>query len=780
MSKLFHGSYNSYLDNKSCCKELYGSTGATGPTGPTGSIGSTGPTGSIGVAGSTGPTGVTGSIGATGPTGSIGVAGSTGPTGVTGSIGATGPTGASGLVIASTNTNLSYYPTFVGSTGTGQTGYIDADLTYNPSTGSLNIVQSSIGGSTQPMISIENSNGNANGVYFNIYKNTSSPAAADGIGTISFNSNSSTGVKREYAQISTTLNDPTNTSENGSISLSACVNSSTPSEFFRCNGLSGQNQLYKYLDTQSNYITSSTTNLTLYQPNNSGGITLNNTGINGSVSLYATGANGSISSTASSYVFITSTSSGISLNAQTGTGILTNQQLNQRTILRTGLSTTYATQPVDYYPAVHIENVNSNSVSIEAPKVQYQTLTIINTGITPLTNWANIGSANGNVESMYIASSGYVWLGIGSNVIITDSNFSTTYQTITLSGSSSGGSTRALCFYESNPYVFIGGDFTSVNGNATSQYGLTRIYLGGGIGSYSEDPIYDSTNNNHGINGYINTITEYSGELFVGGSFSSFSPSSTSIENVFRVQSPGSSGGSQIYDDQSSSLRIGGEVMCSCSYGSFVFFGGNFTQVQGGSYSYQYFVAYTPSSTTWTLCDANNFNGVVYACGVSQLSTHILVGGSFSQSGFSNVCYIDAGSPSSSAINAQVSPSTISRGGIFCGGGKDMITSSDTSTYISSSFTSWSYIGQSNGGYIPSGIFYYGKPFASYSNYSYVRENNLSSQSVSFSLPSQIFRHNGAYYQTATLSLPYTSQQFVSDSTASFFYPVGNAICSFS
>ena len=60
--------------------------------------------------------------------------GSTGPIGPTG---ATGPTGPSALSIALTNTNLTFYPTFVGSTGLGQTGYIDADLTYNPSTNTL-------------------------------------------------------------------------------------------------------------------------------------------------------------------------------------------------------------------------------------------------------------------------------------------------------------------------------------------------------------------------------------------------------------------------------------------------------------------------------------------------------------------------------------------------------------------------------------------------------------------------------------------------------------------
>jgi hypothetical protein len=54
-----------------------------------------------------------------------------------GSTGPTGATGPSALSIALTSANLTYYPTFVGSTGLGQTGYIDTDLTYNPSTNTL-------------------------------------------------------------------------------------------------------------------------------------------------------------------------------------------------------------------------------------------------------------------------------------------------------------------------------------------------------------------------------------------------------------------------------------------------------------------------------------------------------------------------------------------------------------------------------------------------------------------------------------------------------------------
>ena len=143
-----------------------GPTGAAGATGPQGDTGATGPQGIQGIQGiqgDTGPTGPAGAIGATGPQGPQGDLGPTGPQGVqgiqglqgiqgdTGSAGATGPTGpagatgatnsnASGIDITNTETNVDFYPTFVGGAGASQTLRADVTTTpfmYNPAFGAL-------------------------------------------------------------------------------------------------------------------------------------------------------------------------------------------------------------------------------------------------------------------------------------------------------------------------------------------------------------------------------------------------------------------------------------------------------------------------------------------------------------------------------------------------------------------------------------------------------------------------------------------------------------------
>ena len=658
-------------------------------------------------------------------------------------------------------------------------------------TGRLHITQTGTGGATQPAMSVENSNGNANAVHLDMYKNSGSPAVSDGVGTISFHGNSSTGVKREYASIATTIGDPANTSENGILSLNACVNSSTPAEFLRINGLTNFNELYKFLETRGNYIQNTTAgqNLTLYQNQNGQNIALNNTGNNGQISLnesgtnsainiLATGTGSAINITGANSVNIGSSAGGISLVATTGSGILTNQTSANRTILRTGLPVSIATQPVDYYPAVHIDNNNANSVSVEDPKIPYQTLTVINNGITPAIQFQDVSNSySGGYDSIaYIG--GYVWLASGGNIYIVDAGYGTLYQTITLAGTSSGSGTRALCYYYANPYVYIGGDFASVNGNAQPQYGLTRINIGGGVGSYYEEPIYDSMTSAYGVNGYVNTISEFGGNLFVGGNFGSIAGSGNTAQNGMRVQNYGGSGGSQTYDNDSGQMGFNGEVFCSCSNGSFIFFGGSFSQVGSGSYSYPYFSAY--NGGTWIQCDNNQFNGVVYACGVSQLSSNILCAGDFTQNGFSNVCYVDGSSPSSSAYNAGFSPSTTTRNGVACMGGIDMVVNADTSTYTSGTYQSWNYIGQANGGYVPTGCYYSGVAYVSFSSYGFVRQSYNVSQACSFALPATHFYYGGNYYQTATLNTKGTAQQFISNSGGILYIPVGTPVCSFS
>ena len=167
--------------------------------------------------------------------------------------------GASTLAISSTTSTITLSPN-AGS---------DCNVVVS-GTGSLHATQSSTGGATQPALIVENTNGNTNAVHLDLYKNSSSPATNDGIAGLSYHANNANGTKVEYARIQADQRDITAGSENGSVSVFVAQNSATPTEYFRFDGLNGVNKMYKFLETQGNYIqnTAAGQNLTLFQNQN--------------------------------------------------------------------------------------------------------------------------------------------------------------------------------------------------------------------------------------------------------------------------------------------------------------------------------------------------------------------------------------------------------------------------------------------------------------------------------------------------------------------------------
>ena len=649
--------------------------------------------------------------------------------------------------------------------------------------GSFNTVQTSTGGSSEPAVIIQNNDGGANPVYMQLYKNSSTPAGNDGIGSISFQGNSSTGGKREYARIQADIRDPTNTSENGSISFSAAINNPIPTEFLRIDGSNGQIQMYRQLDTRSNAITNSQSGaISIIQSQNGQNINLLTTGTNCDISNVATGnftvnSNAfSFSATNSSYllsgqkIVLTSSSSTIEITQPTSTS----------TKLTTSLSN------INYYPDFVTENSNSSSVSIPLPSIPYQKLTLINKGITPTTTWSDFGVSIGNISVIkYSSYTGYYWIASGPNIYVYDSTLTTLINTsspLYVSGTSSGSSTRITSIYDSGIYMYIGGDFTTVNDtagpNATAQYGISRINTTG----YSFDPIYNSGNSDRGVNGYINCITEAGGNLYVGGNFSSFYGSGNSVLNYFRIESPGSTQGSQTFTNLGGELDCYGEVFCNFAYGNYVFTGGNFSSINSISPTSYYFIAayeYAGSPPAWTYVDGNSFNSSVYAIS-NSVSGYLLVGGNFSHSGHQYTCYINGGSPNDSSLSTTLSSSPISFNGVNNQNGYDLVIDSTTYVWTSTTFQTWADKGLSDNlalGYIPSGVYFWNSyPKASYSNYTYVRENTPVSQSCTFSLTSSNFLYGGAAYTNYTISSAYVAQQFVADSTNTNWIPQGNPV----
>ena len=274
-----------------------GSTGPTGlgETGPTG-LGETGPTGlgETGPTGATGPTGLgeTGptGLGETGPTGATGL-GETGPTGSTGF----GPTGATGATGGSPWTPMNYQG-LTGYTGTGYTGdvmifgalYVQGgiDPTYlalEPQLSSFTLptggygiwvdnaskalrsnrihISSTIGGPTDPILKMENTNSNANSAHVELYKNSASPAINDTIGALSFNANNASTTKIEYARIQSDQMVTTAGSERGKLDFSV-KDAGGLTTYLSCNGSTQQLNSFKplYMNSQSiSGITTATT-----------------------------------------------------------------------------------------------------------------------------------------------------------------------------------------------------------------------------------------------------------------------------------------------------------------------------------------------------------------------------------------------------------------------------------------------------------------------------------------------------------------------------------------
>ena len=72
-------------------------------------------------------------------------------------------------------------------------------------------------GATDPLTLTNTDTGSAAGPSINLYRNSASPAAADYLGEIDFEGESSTGTKRSYAQIKGKIADPTNGTEDGTL-----------------------------------------------------------------------------------------------------------------------------------------------------------------------------------------------------------------------------------------------------------------------------------------------------------------------------------------------------------------------------------------------------------------------------------------------------------------------------------------------------------------------------------------------------------------------------------
>ena len=670
-----------------------------------------------------GPQGPTGPQGATGPSGNVGPTGPQGDTGPTGAQGATGPTGAQGA------TGPTGAQGATGATGPqGATGPTGPQGIPTIITAGVNIGVS--GTSSAPTISLLN------------------PLTS----VLNLGTQNITGTTG--ALILTNVITP------------GVLSKSTTSA-----------EAIKVEDTAiaSTYSTLTKTSLSLHTVNDLQTITPIGITYTGS-SLYQVQSYGAMRITAGTIY---------------GGGDADYTQITQK--VNTGTTLVTSLSDVKYYPSTVITNQNLNNIAVPLPQVYYQGLTLINEGISPTKVWSDTGiiaNVNG-YDCMYKDPvTGNYWLSYGGDIYVMDSAFNSVQQgNLSVVGSSSGAPTKVNCFYWAGGFMYIGGDFSGVqdvNGvNATPQFGLSRINTTSyGVGNYIFEPIYDSANNNYGVNGYVNTICSIIGVLYVGGNFQSFFGSGAQAYNLFRVSQPYDPSGTQTYDTNSGIISTDGEVFCVCYGGpDYLFVGGSYTQVQylSGSQGYPYFSVYLTSGSAWTYCSGNSFNGAVYSCSMSSVNAgYVFVGGAFN-SPTVYTCYIDGYAPNTTATASGVSTTTI--GGInriFCGYARDYIIDDAGTVFYSTVFATFTTLNNA-GLNIPTGIAYDGVSngyACGVGGASYVRTNTNVSQTATFSLPSAQFRYNSLTYQNASLPL-YNAQSFVADGTGQYYYPVGTPACSF-
>jgi hypothetical protein len=665
------------------------------------------------------------------------------------------------------------------------------------------IDQSTIGGVTDPILKMENTNAGITGTQVELYKNSASPAVSDIISTLSFNANNNATTKVEYARIQADQRDITAGSENGSISVLVCENSATPVEYLRVNGSAGTTDLYKGLNLQTQSITGTTGAITLTNGGSQANVqanlgftsvvqatpttkaTLFNTGISveTNINKVIIAPTSIVKSVGSASLTVGTVGSAPLVLIGSG-GNADGVQITQVPNVPTTLTTTIAN--TKYYPDTLINNNNLNTIGVPAPQTTYQRLTLTNLGLTNTNQWNDYGN---NVYTGYSAFTsdvnGNIWLAQqGSGEIqVWDSTITTQLYTILLEN---GGNPKSIdVFKQVGSFMYIGGSFNSINGNATPQYNITRV----STVSYTEDPIFDGTSFIYGTeqNSFVYAI-EYDASndrIFFGGNFTQLSNGAPCLR-IGQIDFATNIGGSQIY-----SVIDGGvdntvyAIHYDTTSTNYLYVGGSFTTVGVNSFSQNmnYGAVYYPLGGTWQapFCQ-NQFNGTVSVIIPSASTAYLFVAGAFA-----NPSPL-TGSPYSVYVEVIDAQNLYSDTGLSLGtpptqkqaygtGGVPAVAGANI-FYIESGFAVWTSLGTPTGAGSITGINNFaGNWKVIYDSYGFVRSHLSLPHSCIFT---GSFVYDAVAYGNYTITTRNVSQQFIGDDNNSYWSIIGAGVGTFS
>ena len=647
--------------------------------------------------------------------------------------------------------------------------------------GKVHTIQSSTGGATQPAYQIENTNGSANAVHIDLYKNSATPSTNDGIAGLSYHANNASATKIEYARIQADQRDTTAGSENGSVSVYTCCSSATPVEVFRFNGSGvGTNDLYKPLDVRNNNITSSSGTIELRQNAVAGGsITIANDGANGSVLIQKNGSvAGSLSISSNTTASITSQQAlTLSGGGSFQNGIVINQASGFGTTLTTNLSN------VKYYPETYLTNGNLNTVNVPLPQVINERLLLNNLGLTNTNQWSDFGNpVFAGYSAFIVDTNSNIWLANNSgsspaSIDIWDNSISTLITTISVSATV--GSVAVNVFHEAGGYMFIGGVFDSINGNATQQIGITRV----SISSYTEDPIWSSSQSIYGIqNGKAVFTISYDGInnlLYFGGNFPAFSNISPPVNYIAQITDAFNAGGTQTYTEFANGVN--NTVYTILAIDNRVLVGGDFTNVDinsGLPLGYQYGAYFDYTAVAWLDFALNGLNGPVYIIKPTAYGYYFLAGAFSAPASQAYSLYVEQATPQNFTDSNLVLATAPSYKQAYGFGGNIAIMSGNDFYIDNAVFQTWSSLGDPTGSGAVSGISNFaGSWKVIYDSYGHVRSHAVLPHSCIFT---GSFKYNNISYGNYTITTQNVSQQFIGDSVNSYWSIIGQGVGAFS
>jgi hypothetical protein len=476
---------------------------------------------------------------------------------------------------------------------------------------------------------------------------------------------------------------------------------------------------------------------------------------------------------------ITSGSSQIVLQGSGGLsdGIQINQLSGQPTTLTTSLSN------VKYYPDSYLTNNDLNTVGVPNPQVINQRLLLNNLGLSNTNQWSDFGS---NVFSGYSAfqldSNGNVWLAenTGSNPLtihVYDQTITTLLHSLTVS--STVGTCAVHVFHEAGGFMFIGGLFSSINGNATAQYSITRVSLS----SYLEDPIWSSSQSIYGIvNGQEVYTISYDGTnslLYFGGAFTGFSNISPTVSYIAQMTDAFNVGGNQVYNEFANGVNS--TVYAILAIDNRVLVGGDFTQVDYNSglpIGYQYGAYFDYNVVAWLDFALNSLNGPVYVIKPTAYSFYFLSGNFSAPASQAFSLYVEVATPQNYSDSNLVLTSPPSYKQAYGIGGVIALMNGNNLYIDNTSFQNWSSLGDPTGSGPVSGINNFaGNWKVIYESYGHVRSYSVLPHSCIFT---GSFKYDGTTYGNYTINTRNVSQSFVGDNTCSFWSIIGQGVGSFS